>query len=95
MAKTLRFLFFSCMSVGTVCSRCSSGLFRFCILCSGCGENRCRCCLRHIRLDITDMSIEVLNDNISYVSQEQFLFNTTLYDNILIGKPDATRDEVI
>ena len=45
--------------------------------------------------DITDMSIEALNDNISYVSQEQFLFNTTLYENILIGKPDATRDEVL
>ena len=45
--------------------------------------------------DITDMSIEALNDQISYVSQEQFLFNTTLYDNILIGKPDATREEVL
>ena len=41
------------------------------------------------------MSIEALNNQISYVSQEQFLFNTTLYDNILIGKPDATRDEVL
>ena len=41
------------------------------------------------------MSIEALNDNISYVSQEQFLFNTTLYENILIGKPDATREEVM
>lgn len=52
----------------------------------------------HITLggqDITDMSIEALNDNISYVSQEQFLFNTTLYENILIGKPDATREEVL
>ena len=45
--------------------------------------------------DITDMSIEALNDNISYVSQEQFLFNTTLYENILIGKPDASRDDVL
>ena len=45
--------------------------------------------------DITDMSIEALNDNISYVSQEQFLFNTTLYENILIGKPDASREEVL
>lgn len=52
----------------------------------------------HITLggqDITDMSIEALNDNISYVSQEQFLFNTTLYENILIGKPDASREEVM
>lgn len=45
--------------------------------------------------DISDMSIEALNDQISYVSQEQFLFNTTLYENILIGKPDASREEVM
>lgn len=45
--------------------------------------------------DITDMSIEALNNQISYVAQEQFLFNTSLYENILIGRPDATRDEVL
>ena len=45
--------------------------------------------------DITDMSIESLNNQISYVAQEQFLFNTTLYENILIGRPDATREEVL
>lgn len=45
--------------------------------------------------DITDMSIEALNDNISYVSQEQFLFNTSLYENILIGRPDASHEEVL
>ena len=45
--------------------------------------------------DITDMSIEELNNQISYVAQEQFLFNTSLYENILIGRPDATREEVL
>ena len=45
--------------------------------------------------DITDMSLEALNDQVSYVSQEQFLFNTTLYENILIGKPDATKEELL
>ncbi|WP_318661919.1 ABC transporter ATP-binding protein [Treponema sp.] len=45
--------------------------------------------------NITDMSIEALNNQISYVAQEQFLFNTSLYENILIGRPDATRDEVL
>ncbi len=45
--------------------------------------------------DITDMRIEVLNDQISFVSQEQFLFNTSLYENIRIGKPGATREEVL
>lgn len=45
--------------------------------------------------DITEMRIEALNDQIAYVSQEQFLFNTSLYDNIRIGKPDASREEVL
>jgi ATP-binding cassette subfamily B protein len=45
--------------------------------------------------DITDMSLEALNDLVAFVSQEQFLFNTSLYENILIGKPDATREEVL
>lgn len=44
--------------------------------------------------DVRDMSIEALNREISYVSQEQFLFNMSLYDNILLGKPDASREEV-
>ena len=45
--------------------------------------------------DITDMTLEALNNEISYVSQEQFLFNTTIYENILIGKPGADRSEVL
>lgn len=45
--------------------------------------------------DITDMSLEALNDQVSYVAQEQFLFNTTLYENILIGNPKASREQVL
>lgn len=45
--------------------------------------------------DITDMSLEALNDQVSYVAQEQFLFNTTLYENILMGNPKATREQVL
>ena len=45
--------------------------------------------------DITDMSLEALNEQISYVSQEQFLFNTSLYENILLGNPSASRDQVL
>ncbi len=45
--------------------------------------------------DITEMSLEALNREISYVAQEQFLFNTTIYENILIGKPGASRSEVL
>ncbi len=44
--------------------------------------------------DITSMSLETLNNLVSYVAQEQFLFNTTLYENILIGNPSATREQV-
>lgn len=52
-------------------------------------------CIKIGGQDITDMSIESLNNQISYVAQEQFLFNTSLYENILIGRPDATREEVL
>lgn len=45
--------------------------------------------------DITDMTLEALNNQVAYVSQEQFLFNTTLYENILIGDPNATREQVL
>ena len=45
--------------------------------------------------DVRDMSIESLNDQISYVSQEQFLFNMSLLENIRLGKLDATDEEVL
>ena len=41
------------------------------------------------------MSLETLNNLVSYVSQDNFLFNTTLMENIRIGKPNATDEEVI
>ena len=31
----------------------------------------------------------------SFVSQDNFLFNTSIYDNIKVGKPDATKEEVL
>ncbi|MCR5761867.1 MAG: ABC transporter ATP-binding protein/permease [Treponema sp.] len=52
----------------------------------------------HIKIggqDITDMSIEALNSQISYVAQEQFLFNTTIKENIRLGKLDATDEEIM
>lgn len=45
--------------------------------------------------DIRDMSIEALNREISYVAQEQFLFNMSLMENIRLGKLDATDEEVM
>ena len=45
--------------------------------------------------DICEMSVAALNNIISYVSQEQFLFNMSLMENIRLGKPDATDEEVM
>ncbi len=45
--------------------------------------------------DIKDMSIEALNNQISYVAQEQFLFNMSLLENIRLGKLNATDEEVM
>lgn len=45
--------------------------------------------------DITDMSLEALNNLVAYVAQEQFLFNTSIYENILIGNPKASKEEVM
>ncbi len=45
--------------------------------------------------DVRHMSIEALNQQISYVAQEQFLFNTSLLENIRLGKLDATDEEVM
>lgn len=44
---------------------------------------------------LTDMSVESLNQQISYVSQEQFLFNMSLLENIRLGKPEASDEEVM
>ncbi len=43
---------------------------------------------------LTEMSLEALNSQISYVAQDQYLFNTSLLENIRMGKPDATDEEV-
>lgn len=45
--------------------------------------------------NITEMSLEALNDQISYVAQDQYLFNTTLLENIRMGKPEASDEEVL
>jgi len=45
--------------------------------------------------DISRASLESLRSNISVVSQEPFLFNGTVRENILYGKLDATEAELI
>lgn len=45
-------------------------------------------------IDIRDVTLESLRKNIGIVSQEVFLFTGSIRDNIVIGKPDATDEEV-
>jgi ABC-type multidrug transport system fused ATPase/permease subunit len=45
--------------------------------------------------DIRDVKIESLRKQIGIVSQETFLFNLTVKENIAYGKPNATMDEII
>ena len=44
---------------------------------------------------LCDMSLEALNSRISYVAQDQYLFNTSLLENIRLGRLDATDEEVM
>lgn len=45
--------------------------------------------------DISGISLESLRENISVVSQEAFLFNGTVRENILYGRLNATEEELI
>ena len=45
--------------------------------------------------DIRDVTLKSLRDNIGIVQQDVYLFAGTVYENILYGKPDATREEVV
>ena len=44
---------------------------------------------------VKEFSLQSLRGNIGLVSQDSFLFNDSIYNNILLGKPDATKEEVI
>ncbi|APC82316.1 ABC transporter ATP-binding protein [Clostridium botulinum] len=51
----------------------------------------------HIRIggiDIKEISTENLMDLVSFVFQDTFLFHDTLYENIRVGRPDATKEEI-
>ena len=45
--------------------------------------------------DIRKIPLAALMDNISMVFQRVYLFQDTVYNNIALGRPDATREEVI
>ncbi len=46
-------------------------------------------------IDIKDMKVETLADIVSFVTQDNFLFSRSIKENIRLGKPDATDEEVM
>ncbi|ORX53468.1 P-loop containing nucleoside triphosphate hydrolase protein, partial [Anaeromyces robustus] len=46
-------------------------------------------------INVKDIKYEDLMDVVSFVFQDTFLFNDTVYENIAVGKPNATKEEVI
>ncbi len=45
--------------------------------------------------DIREVTLKSLRDNIGIVQQDVYLFAGTVYENILYGKPGASREEVV
>lgn len=46
-------------------------------------------------VDIRDMPMNFYNEKVAYVSQDNYLFDTTIMENIRMGKVGATDEEVI
>jgi len=46
-------------------------------------------------VDVRKIDLSFLRDNIGIVSQETYLFNGTIRENLLYAKPDATEEELI
>lgn len=46
-------------------------------------------------IDVRDLDLAFLRKHIGIVSQETYLFNGTIKDNLLYAKPDATMDDLI
>lgn len=45
-------------------------------------------------VDVRDIQLSSLSNLIGYVTQDSFLFHTTVRDNLLYGAPDATQSEI-
>ena len=45
--------------------------------------------------DVRDVTLKSLRNNIGIVQQDVYLFAGTVYENILYGRPGATREEVV
>ena len=46
-------------------------------------------------VDIRDIPLDALMDKVSFVFQDTFLFKQSILDNIRMGNPDATEEQVI
>lgn len=46
-------------------------------------------------VDVRDLDLEYLRNNVGVVSQETYLFNGTIRENLLYAKPDASEEEMI
>ena len=46
-------------------------------------------------VDIRNLTLKQLADQVSFVTQDNFLFDCSLKENIRLGKPDATEEEII
>lgn len=45
--------------------------------------------------NLLDINIEALRSKIAYISQETFLFNGTILENLMLGNPHLTYEEII
>ena len=46
-------------------------------------------------VDVRKLDLEFLRDNIGIVSQETYLFNGTIRENLLYARPDATEEQIL
>lgn len=46
-------------------------------------------------IDVKSLTLKSLRENIGMVQQDVYLFSGTVYENIVYGKPDASKEEVI
>ncbi|MCW9699180.1 amino acid ABC transporter ATP-binding/permease protein [Avibacterium sp. 20-129] len=45
--------------------------------------------------NLTALNTQALRDNIAYITQQTYIFNQSIYENILLAKRNASREEVI
>jgi ATP-binding cassette, subfamily B, multidrug efflux pump len=51
--------------------------------------------LRWNGVDLQDYTLDALRGAIAWVPQEAFLFSASVADNLALGRPDATRDQIV